>query len=62
VAAVVARAVDGSLGTGHLGGGTAGAALVVVAASAAGGVLYALVARLLGVAELRTLASAFRLG
>ncbi|MEV5572250.1 murein biosynthesis integral membrane protein MurJ [Spirillospora sp. NPDC052269] len=56
-AAAVAHAVDGSLGA-----GPGSAAVVVVAASAAGGVLYALVARILGVAELRTLTSALRLG
>ncbi|RMI40961.1 hypothetical protein EBO15_24410, partial [Actinomadura harenae] len=56
-AAAVAHAVDGSLGA-----GPGSAAVVVAAASAAGGVLYALVARLLGVTELRTLTSALRFG
>ncbi|WP_084336713.1 murein biosynthesis integral membrane protein MurJ [Actinomadura oligospora] len=54
-AAGVAHTVDGSFGA-----GTGNAAAVVLAASAAGGVLYALVARILGVAELRVLTSALR--
>ncbi|MFC4907452.1 murein biosynthesis integral membrane protein MurJ [Actinomadura gamaensis] len=57
VAAAVARAVDAPFGA-----GPSSAAVVIVAASAAGGALYALAARLLGVAELRVLTSALRPG
>ncbi|MCP2343250.1 murein biosynthesis integral membrane protein MurJ [Actinomadura rupiterrae] len=56
-AAAVARAVDAPFGA-----GPSSAAVVIVAASAAGGLLYALAARILGVAEVRTLTSALRLG